>query len=99
MDIVFGVGLLVFTLPVTLPAAFALKLSHRGPLFAYEERAALNGKTFKAIRFRCHANGDEPSVVNTVMIKTRVDEIPQLVHVIKGEMSFFDHHAARPFMA
>lgn len=98
VDVVFGTGLLLFTLPVTVSAAVALKLSQKGPLFDHEDRVALNGQSFKALRFHCQ-DGDHPSAVGSIMIKTRIDEIPQVLNVIRGEMSFFTQNSTRPFMA
>ena len=101
-------GLLVF-LPVILISALILKLESPGGIFYYQERVGEKGKGFKVIKFRsmiADAEKDGPvwAMKNDTRItrfgsfirKTRIDEIPQMWNVLKGEMSFVGPRPERP---
>ncbi len=91
----------IFTLPVMLLAVPIIKLESKGPVFFVQERIGYGGKPFKMIKFRSMrtdaekdgpkwAAENDPRVTKfgSFMRKTRIDELPQLWNVIKGEMSF-----------
>ena len=102
IDIVISLlGLLLFS-PVMLIAAISIFLSDRGPIFFRQSRATLNGKVFQIVKFRTmHEDCDngenmpvsmrvnDPRVtpVGRVLRKYRIDELPQLINVICGDMS------------
>ncbi len=93
-------GILLATLPVALLTGLAIWLEDRGPIFFEQLRVGLNGRTFRILKFRSMVIDAEklgPSsteigdprvtVVGRFIRRTRLDEIPQLINVLKGEMS------------
>ena len=103
------VGLIVF-LPLCLLVALAIKLDSRGPVFYRQERVGQDGRLFSLIKFRSmtvDAEKDGPvwAVVNDQRVtrvgrwlrKLRLDEITQLINVIRGEMSIVGPRPERPF--
>lgn len=103
------VGLIVF-LPLCLLIALAIKLDSRGPVFYRQERVGQDGRLFSLIKFRsmtADAEKDGPvwAVVNDQRVtrvgrwlrKLRLDEITQLINVIRGEMSIVGPRPERPF--
>lgn len=108
-EIVFSIALLLFTLPVLVLTAIAIKLESPGPVFYKQERVGLNGKTFNIIKLRsmrtdAEKNGpqwaakNDPRVtqVGKFIRKTRIDEIPQLINVLRGDMSLIGPRPERP---
>lgn len=99
-EIVFSLALLFFTLPVLVTFAIAIKLESKGPVFYRQERVGYMGKPFYVIKLRsmyidAEKNGpqwaskNDPRVtrVGRFIRKTRIDELPQLINILKGEMS------------
>nr|WP_245920716.1 sugar transferase [Melghirimyces profundicolus] len=99
-EVVFSIALLIFILPVLVLTAIAIKLESKGPVFYTQERVGLNGRRFHVIKLRsmrmdAEKNGPQwasrhdPRVtrVGKFIRKTRIDEVPQLINVIKGDMS------------
>jgi len=108
-DIVVASLVLILTLPITVPAALLIVLESRGPLFYRQERVGLHGKTFMVLKFRSmctDAEKDGPqwaakndarvTKVGAFIRKVRIDEIPQVINVLKGEMSFVGPRPERP---
>lgn len=106
--IVALVGLLLF-LPFFPFVALAIRLTSRGPIFFSQTRVGLNGRTFKVHKFRTMftdaeaagakwATKDDPRVtrIGGFMRKTRIDEVPQLWNVLRGDMSFVGPRPERP---
>jgi sugar transferase (PEP-CTERM system associated) len=109
-DIVSALFLLALTLPVMLVTMVLIAIESRGPIFYRQERVGLNGKTFSVIKFRsmrsdAERNGprwagtadDRVTRVGRVIRKLRIDELPQLLNVLKGEMSLVGPRPERPF--
>jgi exopolysaccharide biosynthesis polyprenyl glycosylphosphotransferase len=93
-------ALLLVTLPLALLTGFAIWFEDRGPIFFEQLRVGLNGRAFRILKFRSMVIDAEklgPSsteigdprvtVVGRFIRRTRLDEIPQLINVLKGEMS------------
>jgi exopolysaccharide biosynthesis polyprenyl glycosylphosphotransferase len=92
---------LVLLWPVCLAAALAVKAGSRGPALFVQERVGCNGKPFRMVKFRTMVDGaeadsgavlsmnDDPRVtsVGRVLRRFRIDEIPQLWNVLRGDMS------------
>lgn len=111
MDIVLSILILIITLPLTLITALAIKLDSEGPIFFVQERMGQNGKIFKMIKFRSMrkdaekhtgpvwSQKDDPRVtrVGKIIRKIRVDEIPQFINVLKGDMSIVGPRPERPY--
>ena len=92
---------LIILLPLLLVVGVSVKLDSKGPVFFLQERLGRNGKIFKIIKFRsmrvrpvinAHAKllENDPSItkVGRFIRKTSIDELPQLINILKGEMSF-----------
>lgn len=110
LDILLTIISGVPTLIILPFIAFAIKLTSPGPVFFQNLRVGKAGKIFKMIKFRSMridaeantgavwAQENDPRVtsIGRFMRKTRIDELPQLWNVLKGEMSFVGPRAERP---
>lgn len=109
MDIGFSVFGLLVSLPFTLLTAILIKLESPGPVFYCQERVGEREQVFKVIKFRsmrddAEKNGavwamtDDPRVtrVGAFIRKFRIDEVPQMWNVLRGEMSFVGPRPERP---
>ncbi len=109
-DVTFGLLLTIVTLPLMLMTAAAIRLDSRGPVFYRQERTGLHGETFTLFKFRSMAIDAEvpgkpqwaarrdPRVtrVGAIMRASRIDELPQLFNVLRGEMSMIGPRPERP---
>ena len=102
LDVICSAIGLVVVSPFMLVIAVLVKLSSRGPVFFKQERLGKNGKVFKIIKFRTMvvnaekigtgvkiASKNDPRItkVGHFLRATSMDELPQLVNVLKGDMS------------
>jgi exopolysaccharide biosynthesis polyprenyl glycosylphosphotransferase len=100
---------LLCSLPVFVVSALLIRLESPGPVFYLQERTGENGKVFRVIKFRsmtCDAEKDGPvwaacndsrtTRFGAFMRKVRIDEIPQMINVLKGDMSFVGPRPERP---
>jgi lipopolysaccharide/colanic/teichoic acid biosynthesis glycosyltransferase len=104
-----GVGLLIST-PLWLVIPVAIKLEDGGPVFFHQERVGLDGRVFLALKFRSmrpdaeqltgpvQATENDPRVtrVGRLLRATAMDELPQLVNILRGDMSFVGPRPLRP---
>lgn len=97
LDIIFSILLLVLLSPIFIIISIAIKIDSSGPIFFRQVRTGLDGKNFILLKFRSMAEdndifdferGDRITKVGHVIRKTSLDEIPQLINVFKGNMSF-----------
>jgi exopolysaccharide biosynthesis polyprenyl glycosylphosphotransferase len=109
IDIVLsGIGLTVLLVPM-LVIALIIKLNSKGPVLFWQKRVGLNKKTFMMPKFRSMrtdaekfgaqwAEKDDPRItkVGKIIRKTRIDEIPQLFNILKGDMSIIGPRPERP---
>ncbi len=109
-DITVSLILLLFTLPVIIGTAIAIKFESKGPAFYRQRRVGLYGVGFDIIKLRsmrqdAEVNGkavwaekDDPRVtrIGRIIRKLRIDELPQAWSVLKGEMSFVGPRPERP---
>ena len=102
-----AVALFVITAPFWPLIMLIIKLESRGSAFFTQERIGYLGETFTLIKFRTmriEHNTFEPTGRNDPRVtpfglflrRTRIDEIPQLINVMKGEMSFIGPRPERP---
>ncbi len=110
IDVAVGLLLTIVTLPLMLVTAIAIKLDSRGPVFYRQERTGLHGETFTLFKFRSMAIDAEvegkpqwaqkrdPRVtrVGAFIRASRIDELPQLFNVLRGEMSMIGPRPERP---
>jgi lipopolysaccharide/colanic/teichoic acid biosynthesis glycosyltransferase len=104
-----GVGL-AMSLPLWAVIAAAIKLEDGGPVFYAQERAGLRGRPFDALKFRSMKTDAESSIgpvqatagdpritrVGRILRATAMDELPQLLNIFRGDMSFVGPRALRP---
>jgi sugar transferase (PEP-CTERM system associated) len=110
-DVTVSAAMLVLTLPLLFVAAILIKLEDRGPVLYSQERVGLYGKRFTLYKFRSMqvdaergggpqwaAKGDaRVTRVGTFIRKVRIDELPQLINVLKGDMSFIGPRPERHY--
>lgn len=101
LDVLFAFACLLLLSPVYLACAIAVRVSSPGRIIFRQERLGLGGKVFRMYKFRTmqentehtgsgvYSNGDDPRLtrVGRFLRKTRLDELPQAVNVLKGDMS------------
>lgn len=99
MDLVIAGFGLIITSPIFLITALCIKLEDGGPVFYKQERATYAGKIFNVIKFRSMKvedgsihksvtkNDDRITRTGRIIRKFRIDELPQLINVIKSDMS------------
>lgn len=109
-DVTVSLLLLLLTLPISLMAALAIRLDSPGPIFYRQERVGLDGRVFTLMKFRsmrldAEASGApqwatkrDPRItrVGRFIRLTRIDEIPQVLNVLRGDMAFIGPRPERP---
>jgi Sugar transferases involved in lipopolysaccharide synthesis len=110
-DIVCSCVLLALAAPLMIVTAICIALESRGPILYRQERVGQNGKTFSVLKFRsmqvdaekngapqwAAAKDARVTRVGSIIRRYRMDEFPQLVNVLKGEMSLVGPRPERPF--
>jgi exopolysaccharide biosynthesis polyprenyl glycosylphosphotransferase len=110
-DIVLSLIVLILCLPLFLIIAILIKLGSRGPVFYLQERVGLDGTPFNIIKFRSmrtdaehktgpvYAKDRDPRVTRLggFLRSTSIDELPQLLNVLKGNMSIVGPRPERPY--
>ncbi|MBI5093407.1 MAG: sugar transferase [Candidatus Hydrogenedentes bacterium] len=110
LDVAASLCGLALALPLCIAAAIGVKLTSPGPVFFSQDRVGLRGRVFRVLKFRTMTENAEagtgpvlssdsdPRVtrVGRVLRRFRVDEIPQLWNVLKGEMSLVGPRPERP---
>jgi exopolysaccharide biosynthesis polyprenyl glycosylphosphotransferase len=109
IDIVLTLLILLITLPIILVVILAIKLDSSGPIFYSQIRTGFNGKPFRVHKFRSMYQDAEKQGVQWACKKdsritkvghfiriTRIDELPQLWNVLKGDMSLIGPRPERP---
>ncbi len=108
-DLVIAISLLLITLPLVALAALCIWLEDGGSAFYLQERSGLMGRTFRVYKLRSMrtARPDEPPTwtlrrdqritrVGSILRRLRLDELPQLLNVLRGEMSLIGPRPERP---
>ena len=109
LDILLSIGLICFLSPLLLLTAVAIRIDSRGPILYRQRRVGFGGREFSIFKFRSMRVGSEPNgpqyaAVNDARVtrvgrfirKFRIDEIPQTINVLRGEMSFVGPRPERP---
>ncbi|SHI53124.1 sugar transferase [Lutispora thermophila] len=103
LDFIFSLLFLIILLPIFVIIAIVIKLDSKGSAFFIQERVGKDGKLFKVYKFRTmyqnnkqmkideyYTEENDPRItrIGRFLRKTSLDELPQLINIIKGEMSF-----------
>lgn len=110
-DLMVSAVLLIVSLPVMLITALAIKLESKGPVFYTQERVGQFGKPFTIYKFRsmftdaekdglpqwARQKDDRTTRVGRIIRRLRIDELPQLINVFLGQMSFVGPRPERPY--
>jgi Undecaprenyl-phosphate glucose phosphotransferase len=109
VDVAFSSAFLLFSAPVMMLTALLIRLDSPGPVFFAQERMGLDAKPFKVLKFRsmrqdAEANGpgwttkDDPrrTRVGTFIRKASIDELPQFINVLMGDMSVVGPRPEQP---
>ena len=100
-DLTVSLAMLVILSPALAVLAVLIKLDSKGPVFYRQERVTACNRTFRIFKFRTMVQnadqigslvtvGNDPRItrVGSKIRKCRLDELPQLINIVKGEMSF-----------
>jgi len=110
-DVAVSAALILLTLPVMLITALLIYLEDRGPILYRQERVGQGGRVFSIFKFRsmrkdaerdgrpqwANRNDDRTTAVGKVIRILRIDELPQILNVLRGDMSFVGPRPERPF--
>ncbi len=110
MDFIGALIVLIISLIFWPLIALIIKLESRGPIFFRQKRLGRQGKLFTIIKFRTMRETDNDRALTVdgdkritafgnFLRKTRLDEIPQMINILKGEMSFIGPRPERPELA
>lgn len=110
-DVAFSSALLILLSPLFLLITILIKIDSKGPIFFRQERVGMDGKRFEILKFRSMkteaeketgpvwAKDDDPrrTRIGSLLRTTSIDELPQLINVLKGEMSVVGPRPERPY--
>ena len=110
LDLLFALLIGIFAAPVIVLAAIIVKLESKGPIFFIQERIGEGNKKFNIVKFRsmttdaekdgpqwASKNDNRVTKFGKIMRATRIDELPQLWNVLRGEMSFVGPRPEREY--
>jgi lipopolysaccharide/colanic/teichoic acid biosynthesis glycosyltransferase len=111
LDLVGSLTILILALPVMILAALLIKMTSAGPVFYKQERVGQGGRLFTLCKFRTMINDAEKHVgpvlatrdddrvtpVGRILRRMRIDELPQIYNVLRGDMSLVGPRPERPF--
>jgi Undecaprenyl-phosphate glucose phosphotransferase len=109
-DMVFSTAGLIVLSPFFLVVGLLIKFTSRGPVFYRQQRMSLDGSHFSMLKFRTMredaeagtgpvwASRDDPrrTRIGSLLRRTSLDELPQLINILRGEMSFVGPRPERP---
>lgn len=101
LDILFSIFVLIVLLPIWVLVAILIKLTSKGPIFFIQDRPGKNKNIFKVYKFRTMKPGSEKMTkgkevlsddgrvtkIGKFLRRTKIDEIPQVINILKGDMS------------
>jgi len=113
LDVTAAFAILIVTTPIIVITAILVKLTSPGPVFYIQERVGKDGQIFKLVKFRTMidgaetktgpvwANGEDDRItaIGKFLRQIRIDELPQILNVLKGHMSMVGPRPERPHFA
>lgn len=101
LDILFSIFVLIVLFPIWVLVAILIKLTSKGPIFFIQDRPGKNKNIFKVYKFRTMKPGSERMIkgkevlndddrvtkIGKFLRRTKIDEIPQVINILKGDMS------------
>jgi sugar transferase (PEP-CTERM system associated) len=110
-DVMTSAVLVLVTLPIMILTALCIYLEDRGPVFYRQERVGQGGRVFTIFKVRsmrddaerdgqprwAGAGDNRTTTVGRIIRKLRIDELPQILNVLRGDMSFVGPRPERPF--
>jgi sugar transferase (PEP-CTERM system associated) len=110
-DLLISLVVLILTMPLLIATAIAIRLESPGPIFYRQERVGMDGKPYSLLKFRSmRVDAESDGVprwaavrdsritrVGSFIRMTRIDELPQIFCVLRGDMSFIGPRPERPF--
>jgi lipopolysaccharide/colanic/teichoic acid biosynthesis glycosyltransferase len=111
LDLVGSLAILVLSLPVMIVSAMLIKITSAGPIFYWQDRVGQGGRLFTLCKFRTMIDDAEKHLgpvwatkedarvtrVGRILRRTRIDELPQIYNVLRGDMSLVGPRPERPF--
>jgi len=110
IDLLISIAFLIIAFPIGIIISIAIALNSKGPVFYIQERVGENRKSFNLFKFRtmisdaekgnpiwAEENDSRNTSIGKILRKTRMDELPQLINVIKGDMSLIGPRPEREF--
>lgn len=111
MDMVLAVIMLILVAPIMIVVAILIRIDSKGPIIYRQSRVGLRGYVFEVLKFRSMRADAEAATgarwaqkhdtritrVGKYLRKYRLDELPQLINVLKGQMSFVGPRPERPY--
>lgn len=113
IDIIGSLVGMILASPLFLVIALSIRLTDRGPIFFCQERLTIDGKIFNIYKFRTMIqNAEKDGIarlatekdsrilpIGKILRRTRLDELPQLINILKGDMSLVGPRPERPELA
>lgn len=110
-DVAVSAAAILLTAPIMIALAIGVKITSPGPVFFRQERVGMNNRPFNMLKFRSMRMADDNSAdtgwttaddprktkFGTFIRKTSLDELPQFINVLKGDMSVVGPRPERPF--
>jgi sugar transferase (PEP-CTERM system associated) len=111
LSILISTGLLILTSPILLLAMILIKLNSKGPVFYKQDRVGKNGQVFTLVKFRSMrqdaeketgpvwstpGNDSRVTKIGRFLRRTRIDELPQIYNVLRGDMDIIGPRPERP---
>ena len=112
LSVTLSIALLIITSPILLLTMIAIKLDSKGPIFYKQKRVGRNGVVFKLVKFRSmrqnaekatgpvwstQGNDSRVTRVGRFIRRMRIDELPQIYNVLRGDMDMVGPRPERPF--
>ena len=110
IDLLISIAFLIIAVPIGIIISIAIALNSKGPVFYIQERVGENQKSFNLFKFRtmvsdaekgnpvwAEENDSRKTSIGKILRKTRMDELPQLINIIKGNMSLIGPRPEREF--